>query len=174
MCEADDGNHSSGSSLWDRMRDTEFGTWDKTNVSYDCNFMFFVEYSVHSFFFQGLAYLFDRICRKLPGKKLWTFTCRQLQEAVFLKSSSLAISSLLILFAIICCSYGVGMSGQLGQQDTAGIDFTFDEKKETLEEVLSSQKVDQYFSNLFEVRNGLLWTDLVFYGRYGGAKSICI
>lgn len=97
------------------------------------------------FFFQGLAYLFDRICRKLPGKKLWTFTCRQLQEAVFLKSSSLAISSLLILFAIICCSYGVGMSGQLGQQDTAGIDFTFDEKKETLEEVLSSQKVDQYF-----------------------------
>ena len=81
------------------------------------------------FFFQGLAYLFDRICRKLPGKKLWTFTCRQLQEAVFLKSSSLAISSLLILFAIICCSYGVGMSGQLGQQDTAGIDFTFDEKK---------------------------------------------
>lgn len=37
------------------------------------------------------------------------------------------------------------MSGQLGQQDTAGIDFTFDEKKETLEEVLSSQKVDQYF-----------------------------
>ena len=24
------------------------------------------------FFFQGLAYLFDRICRKLPGKKLWT------------------------------------------------------------------------------------------------------
>lgn len=63
------------------------------------------------FFFQGLAYLFDRICRKLPGKKLWTFTCRQLQEAVFLKSSSLAISSLLILFAIICCAYGVGMSG---------------------------------------------------------------
>lgn len=114
------------------------------------------------FFFQGLAYLFDRICRKLPGKKLWTFTCRQLQEAVFLKSSSLAISSLLILFAIICCAYGVGMSGQLGQQDTAGIDFTFDEKKETLEEVLSSQKVDQYFSNLFEVRNGLLWTDLDF------------
>ena len=54
------------------------------------------------------------------------------------------------------------MSGQLGQQDTAGIDFTFDEKKETLEEVLSSQKVDQYFSNLFEVRNGLLWTDLDF------------
>ena len=28
--------------------------------------------------------------------------------------------------------------------------------------MLSSQKVDQYFSNLFEVRNGLLWTDLDF------------
>ncbi len=40
VCEADDGNHSSGSRLWDRMRDTEFGTWDKKNVSYDCNFMF--------------------------------------------------------------------------------------------------------------------------------------
>ncbi len=35
-------------------------------------------------------------------------------------------------------------------------------KKKRLEEVLSSQKVDQYFSNLFEVRNGLLWTDLDF------------
>ena len=35
------------------------------------------------------------------------------------------------------------MSGQLGQQDTAGIDFTFDEKKETLEEVLSSQKGEE-------------------------------
>ena len=98
------------------------------------------------FFFQGLAYLFDRICRKLPGKKLWTFTCRQLQEAVFLKSSSLAISSLLILFCdhmlFLMESDGVATGTN---KDTAGIDFTFDEKKETLEEVLSSQKVDQYF-----------------------------
>ena len=114
------------------------------------------------FFFQGLAYLFDRICRKLPGKKALDIYMPSAAGSGIFKSSSLAISSLLILFAIICCSYGVGMSGQLGQQDTAGIDFTFDEKKETLEEVLSSQKVDQYFSNLFEVRNGLLWTDLDF------------
>ena len=88
----------------------------------------FVEYSVHSFSFRAWhIYLIGYA--ELPGKKLWTFTCRQLQEAVFLKSSSLAISSLLILFAIICCSYGVGMSGQLGQQDTAGIDLHLTRKK---------------------------------------------
>ena len=65
------------------------------------------------------------------------------------------------------------MSGQLGQQDTAGIDFTFDEKKETLEEVLSSQKVDQYFKSVRSTKRITLDRS-GFYGRYGGAKSICI
>lgn len=112
--------------------------------------------------FQGLAYVFDKLCRKFPGKRLWTFQCRQLQESVFLKSASLAVSSLLILFAIVCCSYGIGMSGQLAKQDIAGIDFTFDEKKETLEKVLTDSGVRDSFSDIFEIQNGLLMTELDF------------
>ena len=109
--------------------------------------------------FRGLAYVFDEVCRRFSGKNLWTFTFRQIQESVFLKSGSLAVASLMMLFAIVCCSYGISISRQLSEQDITGVDFTFDEDKEKIDQVLSAQKADQYFLKLFEVRNGLLLTD---------------
>lgn len=109
--------------------------------------------------FRGLAYVFDEVCRRFSGKNLWTFTFRQIQESVFLKSGSLAVASLMMLFAIVCCSYGISISRQLSEQDMTGVDFTFDEDKEEIDQVLSAQKADQYFLKVFEVRNGLLLTD---------------
>lgn len=64
-----------------------------------------------------------------PGReRLHVFTFRQLQENVFLRSGSLTISSLLVLIAISCMSYGIAVAAvnlQSGGQHS--MDFTFEE-----------------------------------------------
>ena len=58
--------------------------------------------------FQGIGVLFEIILRKKQSKgELKMFTFRQLQESVFLKPNTLAISSLLILMAISCFASGI-------------------------------------------------------------------
>lgn len=61
------------------------------------------------------------------GEALHVFTFRQLQENVFLRSGSLTISSLLILIAIVCLSYGVAVAASHLQNGSRhSMDFTFE------------------------------------------------
>ncbi len=61
------------------------------------------------------------------GEALHIFTFRQLQENVFLRSGSLTISSLLILIAIACLSYGVAVAASHLQNGSRhSMDFTLE------------------------------------------------
>ncbi len=61
-------------------------------------------------------------------ERLHVFTFRQLQENVFLRSGSLTISSLLVLIAISCMSYGIAVAAvNLQDGSRHSMDFTFEE-----------------------------------------------
>ncbi|MDE6566685.1 MAG: ABC transporter permease, partial [Lachnospiraceae bacterium] len=61
-------------------------------------------------------------------ERLHVFTFRQLQENVFLRSGSLTVSSLLVLIAISCMSYGIAVAAvNLQNGSRHSIDYTFEE-----------------------------------------------
>lgn len=76
------------------------------------------------------------------------FTARQLQENVLYQWSSLAISSLLILMAIVCFTFGT--TSALTQDKAARtVDYTFNGAKEEIEAVVTSDEVAPYVDQFY-------------------------
>lgn len=75
-------------------------------------------------------------CHGAMGRKrhaLHVFTFRQLQENVFLRSGSLTISSLLVLIAISCMSYGIAVAAvNLQNGSRHSMDYTIEEYDEEM------------------------------------------
>lgn len=107
--------------------------------------------------FNGIGILFEMILRNRGNKNgLNIFTFRQLQENVFLKSNSLAVSSILVLLAICCFSYGVSVSLSSSKNNNNIIDYTFNgEEKEIIKE-LKDKELANYIdmNSLFDVKVG--------------------
>ncbi len=86
--------------------------------------------------FRGLGSLLGGWIRRKSSSStgLFTFTGRQLQENILHQWSSLAIASLLILFAMVCFAYGISTSLDKGVASKRTVDFTFvtDQKKKLL------------------------------------------
>lgn len=103
---------------------------------------------------------------------LYIFTRRQLQENVLKEYSSLAISSLLILMAILCFAIGISMMTSRGRTAEKTVDFTFMNfnngvyetleeaeeaqkiKLDNIEEVLSSKEMKPYVKNYYPMKFG--------------------
>lgn len=112
--------------------------------------------------FQGLNALVEIMTeQKLGWRGLSVFTYRQLQENVFLKSSSLAVSSLLVLAALACAAVGISMGLNARGMDHHAVDFTFTGEEAAIKERLSAPDTAQYVGELFEVKTGLFWTESV-------------
>lgn len=79
-------------------------------------------------FYRGSgAFIGRHIRRKSPSKAgLYTFTGRQLQENVLYQHRSLAVSSLLLLMALACISYGIGVASGRGSDDIRSVDFSME------------------------------------------------
>lgn len=77
--------------------------------------------------FKGFCAIFSKMTKVRRAKEsLHIFTFRQLQDNVFLRSISLAISSLLILIAVACMGYGVAVAAaNLQGGSRHSIDYTF-------------------------------------------------
>lgn len=96
------------------------------------------------------------------GKGLHVFTFRQIQENVIHRSSSMAISSLLILAALCCFGAGMGIMGTNTLTADHVIDYTFiDHNTEDPErclpllmETLEEKGLTDQFSELLEMRVG--------------------
>ncbi len=77
---------------------------------------------------RGFCAIFSRFTRnRRTADRLHMFTFRQLEENVFLRSGSLTVSSVLVLIAIACMSYGVSVASanlESGQRHT--MDFTLE------------------------------------------------
>lgn len=128
--------------------------------------------------FHGSGLLLELTFRlKKTNRGLSTFTFRQLQENVFLRPASLAVSSLLILAALCCFGYGMSVSLEASGSEAHHIDYTFIDysqsvpDKETadeepsIKEILKNTGLDAEFSQLFEVKTGMPDDENAFSGE---------
>ncbi|QOV20125.1 ABC transporter permease [Blautia liquoris] len=92
--------------------------------------------------YRGLGeVLGKRIRRKRPGAKgLATFTGRQLQENVLHQYSTLAISSLLLLLALSCVSYGISL-GHGNARETRSTDFSVFGNEQEIHHLLDEKEI---------------------------------
>lgn len=108
------------------------------------------------FFFGLRSFLGLLAGRSGRGKKLHTFTFRQLQEHVIHRSHALAISSLLILAALCCFSAGIAIALVYGDSEQHVLDYTFScqESPSVIREQLSAAGFSDTFDSLFEMKVG--------------------
>lgn len=106
--------------------------------------------------FRGLGSLIGawvkRKSRSSTG--LFVFTARQLQENVLHQWSSLAISSLLILMAIVCFAFGTSTTLNNNATTNKTVDYTFQETEEEISSVLTADKLTPYVDNFYEMKVG--------------------
>lgn len=113
--------------------------------------------------FRGGGMLLELLFKIRKQKRgLWTFTFRQLQENVFLRPGSLAVSSLLILAALCCFGYGVSVSSQANGKEIHTVDYTFVGKKDAVEKELEAAGVRDRFAQMIEVRAGMADQEMPF------------
>ncbi|MGL4731995.1 MAG: FtsX-like permease family protein [Clostridium sp.] len=105
--------------------------------------------------FHGIGVLFEAILKKMKNKNgLEIFTFRQLQENVFLKSNSLAVSSLLILVALSCFGYGVSVSFNSSLKNQNVLHYTFQGEEQEIKSELNKLQMQNYMDKIFEVKIG--------------------
>lgn len=111
--------------------------------------------------FKGLGKFAETFFRNRRKRGVSTFTFRQLQENVFLRWKVMAVSSLLILMALVCFGFGcVVCQARAGQGDTGhAVDFTFDGETEDIEKKLSDSALKPYVAEMFEVKAALLFSE---------------
>ena len=105
--------------------------------------------------FRSIGILFEVVLNKAKKKNgLEIFTFRQLQENVFLKSNSLAVSSLLVLFAICCFAYGISISLNTDSNYKDVLHYTFKGEEEKIKSELSKIDSDKYMNDISCIRIG--------------------
>lgn len=100
--------------------------------------------------FHGLGSLIGAYVKKKGTSTtgLSMFTARQLQENVLHQWSSLAISSLLILMAVVCFAFGT-TSTLTQDKATRTVDYTFNGDKKEIEAVVQSDEVAPYVDQFY-------------------------
>lgn len=115
--------------------------------------------------FYGLRSVMGFFAWRGGGERLRTFTFRQLEETVIRRSTTLAVSSLLILAALCCFGAGVAIAKVQGGSGEHVLDYTFpiegemqmqEENVAATLECLDSYGITPLFSELFEMRVGYI------------------
>lgn len=108
--------------------------------------------------FQGIGVLFEIILRKKQSKgELKMFTFRQLQESVFLKPNTMAISSLLILMTISCFAYGIPVGYLNNSKEAHVMDYTFKGSKEEVQSIIKDLNLEQYIDGIYDMNLGICY-----------------
>lgn len=108
--------------------------------------------------FQGIGVLFEIILKKKNNiSELKMFTFRQLQESVFLKPNTLAISSLLVLMAISCFAYGIPVGYLFNSKEAHTIDYTFEAKEEEVKSVIDKLELNEYIDGIYDMNIGMFY-----------------
>ena len=92
--------------------------------------------------YRGMGAFIGRKIRKtIPDRSgLFPFTGRQIQENVLCQHKALAIASLLLLLALSCISYGIGISAGSRSSSTRSTDFSIRGETDKITEVLESEE----------------------------------
>lgn len=101
--------------------------------------------------FRGLGNLIGGWIKRKSSSStgLFTFTGRQLQENVLHQWSSLAISSLLILMAMVCFAYGISTTLDRGATSRRTADFTLEGSEKEIASLLASDKLKPYVKDYY-------------------------
>jgi len=114
------------------------------------------------FIYRGLGgFIGNRICRKAPNAVgLATFTGRQIQENVIRQHRALAVSSLLLLTALSCVSYGIAL-GFNRASDSRSTDFSLFGSEAEIQKVLEQEDIKSMTKTTYPVylsmMNDELW-----------------
>lgn len=107
--------------------------------------------------FNSIGIVFEIILKNRKNRNgLSVFTFRQLQENVFLKSNSLAISSLLLLLALCCFGYGVSVSFNSSSKNPHVLDYTFLGDGEEIKQELNKEPLNGYLNEAWDVKLGMI------------------
>ncbi|WP_346935932.1 ABC transporter permease [Clostridium sp.] len=108
--------------------------------------------------FQGIGVLFEIILKKKTNiSSLKMFTFRQLQESVFLKPNTLAISSLLVLMAISCFAYGIPVGYLFNSKEAHVIDYTFEAEEDEVKSVINKLELNEYIHGIYDMNIGMFY-----------------
>lgn len=124
-------------------------------------------------FFQGICAVFTYMAQKgRTRERLSRFTFRQLQENVFMCANSLAVSSLFVLVAVACMSYGVAVSIQNVRDGSRhSMDFTFEsydaQSEQQLAEFSQKAELQDKIASWSRVRISYLDAEDIMTGREG-------
>lgn len=89
------------------------------------------------------SFLGHQIQKKSPSQSgLFTFTGRQIQENILHQHRELAIASLLLLMALSCISFGIGIASGRGAENTRSVDFSIEGSKQDVSAFLNSAEND--------------------------------
>lgn len=114
--------------------------------------------------FQGISLILGkRASRRRKAKGLDTFTFRQLQENVCLRSGSMAAASLLMVAAICCLGFGVSMMWSNEEERSYSVDFTFQGEEDEVRNVWNQPELKEKVDVLFELRTGLFYSGEAYY-----------
>lgn len=104
--------------------------------------------------FRGLGSLIGAWIKRKSSSStgLFVFTGRQLQENVLHQWSSLAISSLLILMAMVCFAYGISTALNNSAASDRTVDFTFKGSEKEVVSVLTSDKLKPYVKDYYAMK----------------------
>lgn len=85
------------------------------------------------------SFLGHQIRKRGPSQSgLFIFTGRQIQENILHQHRELAIASLLLLMALSCISFGIGIASGRGADNTRSVDFSIEGSKEDVSAFLNS------------------------------------
>ncbi|MBS4192309.1 ABC transporter permease [Bacillus sp. FJAT-49705] len=109
--------------------------------------------------FRGLGSLIGAWVKRKSSSStgLFVFTGRQLQENVLHQWSSLAISSLLILMAMVCFAFGTSTALNNSATSSRTVDFTFRGSEEEIVSALTSDKMKPYIESYYVMNLGQFW-----------------
>ena len=117
--------------------------------------------------FKSIGLLLQGVISKGKKKSLTIFTFRQLQEFIFLKPYSLAISSILLLMALCCFGYEISVEMETNKENNA-IHYTFTGDENLVETNLKKANVEKYIDQLFLMKINMLYSEkgqIVFYNN---------
>ncbi|MFF0830685.1 FtsX-like permease family protein [Brevibacillus sp. NPDC003359] len=106
--------------------------------------------------FRGLGSLIGAWIKRKGSSStgLFVFTGRQLQENVLNQWGSLAISSLLILMAMVSFAYGISTALNNSATSSRTVDFTFRGSEKEIVSELTSDKLEPYVKGYYVVKLG--------------------
>ena len=109
--------------------------------------------------FRGLGSLIGAWVKRKSSSStgLFVFTARQLQENVLHQWSSLAISSLLILMAMVCFAFGTSTALNNSAISNRTVDYTLQGSEEEIVATLTSDDLKPYVNSYYEMEIGQYW-----------------